>query len=53
MTVRWGYAVAALAVLPLIWAATQVDIPLARRRWVFYGFYPVHLAAIWLALRVT
>ena len=44
---------AALAVLPLIWAATQVDIPLARHRWVFYGFYPAHLVAIWIALRVT
>ncbi|RZL85531.1 MAG: conjugal transfer protein TraX [Variovorax sp.] len=44
---------AALAMLPLLWGATQIDVPLARRRWVFYAFYPVHLAVIWLALRLT
>ena len=43
---------AALAVLPLLWGATQINIPVARQRWVFYGFYPAHLAAIWLALGV-
>lgn len=44
---------AALAVLPLIWTAARVEIPLARHRWVFYGFYPVHLLAIWIALHMT
>lgn len=42
---------AALAALPLIWGACQVDIPLARHRWFFYAFYPAHLAVIWAALR--
>jgi hypothetical protein len=37
---------AALAALPLIWGATQVDIPLRRSRWVFYGFYPAHLTVL-------
>lgn len=38
---------AALAALPLLWNATRVDLPVGRRRWFFYGFYPVHLALIW------
>lgn len=43
---------AALAMLPLLWGAMQISIPLARHRWLFYAFYPAHLAAIWLAQRV-
>jgi hypothetical protein len=43
---------AALACLPLVWGASQVDIPLRRHRWVFYGFYPAHLAVIWLVLQL-
>lgn len=42
---------AALAVMPLVWGATQVTLPLPRCRWVFYAFYPAHLAALCLALR--
>jgi hypothetical protein len=37
---------AALAALPMIWGASQVDIPLPRIRWVFYAFYPAHLSLI-------
>ncbi|WP_436291265.1 TraX family protein [Variovorax sp. LjRoot178] len=37
---------AALAALPLIWGASQVDIPMPRKRWVFYAFYPAHLTLI-------
>ena len=44
---------AALAALPLIWGASRVDLPLGRLRWVFYAAYPAHLAAIWLALRIS
>jgi hypothetical protein len=44
---------AALACLPLVWAASQVGMPLRPHRWAFYGFYPAHLAVIWLVLRLT
>jgi len=44
---------AALAALPLIWGASQVEIPLRRHRWLFYGFYPAHLAALWAVQRLT
>jgi hypothetical protein len=44
---------AALAMLPLLWGAMLIDIPLARHRWVFYAFYPAHLAVIWLAQRLS
>lgn len=37
----------ALAALPLLWAASRIELPVARRRWFFYAFYPVHLALIW------
>lgn len=43
---------AALAVLPLLWCAARADIPLERSRWVFYAFYPIHLAVIWLAVKL-
>ncbi|MBT2305307.1 conjugal transfer protein TraX [Variovorax paradoxus] len=43
---------AALACLPLIWAASRVDIPLRRHRWAFYGLYPAHLTIIWLVLQM-
>ena len=39
----------ALAALPLLVLASRVDLPVPRMRWVFYAFYPLHLAAIWLA----
>ncbi len=38
----------ALAALPLIVLAARVDLPVPRMRWVFYAFYPLHLAVIWL-----
>ena len=41
---------AALAALPLIWAAGKVGVPLPRHRWIFYVFYPAHfsLIALWV-----
>jgi len=61
--VYWALAIAllfvinrnlsALAVLPLIWGATQVDMSLQRQRWLFYGFYPAHLIALSMAQRLT
>ncbi|MET0657152.1 MAG: TraX family protein [Steroidobacteraceae bacterium] len=44
---------AALAVLPILLVATHVDLPLARHRWLFYAFYPAHLAVTWLAMKLT
>ena len=38
----------AFAALPLILVAARVDLPVPRLRWVFYAFYPLHLAVIWL-----
>ena len=39
----------AFAALPLVVLATRFDLPVPRVRWLFYAFYPVHLAVIWLA----
>lgn len=44
---------AAVAAVPLVWGAAQVDITLVRYRWLFYAFYPSHLALIWLATRFS
>ena len=41
--------IGALAALPLLWAASHVEISLPRSRWVYYAFYPGHLALIHLA----
>lgn len=59
----WGMAIAslfvinrnlsALAVLPLVWGATRVEIPLPRQKWLFYAFYPAHLTALVLAERLA
>lgn len=38
----------ALVAVPLIVLASRVDLPVPRVRLVFYAFYPLHLAAIWL-----
>lgn len=38
----------ALAALPLLAAASQVDLALPRVRWAFYTFYPAHLYVLWL-----
>ena len=42
----------AFMALPLVLLASRVDVPVSRLRWLFYAFYPLHLAAIWL-LRTT
>lgn len=42
----------ALAAVPLILAATRVDLRLPRLRWVFYVYYPLHLGVLWL-IRTT
>jgi len=44
---------AALAGLPLIWAAAQVALPVRRCRWLFYAFYPAHLSVIWLVKQLA
>jgi len=38
----------AMAALPLIMIATYIDISVPRLRWIFYFYYPFHLAALWL-----
>lgn len=38
----------ALAVLPVVIAASCINLRVPRPRWVFYAYYPIHLAAIWL-----
>lgn len=38
----------ALASLPLLAAATRLHVAVPRLRWVFYAYYPAHLAALWL-----
>ena len=38
----------AFAALPLIVLASHLDLSVPRLRWVFYAFYPLHLAVIWL-----
>jgi TraX protein len=36
----------ALAAMPLLVAAYRFDAPLPRLRWVFYAYYPAHLAGL-------
>lgn len=38
----------ALASLPLLLVASRIELPMPRLRWVFYAFYPLHLATLWL-----
>jgi hypothetical protein len=38
----------ALAALPLIAAATRIDVRCPRWKWAFYAYYPLHLTALWL-----
>ena len=38
----------ALAALPLLFVATRLDLRIARLRWAFYLYYPLHLGALWL-----
>lgn len=42
----WG-----MAALPIILAARRTEITVPRLRWVFYAYYPAHLAALW-AIRI-
>jgi len=37
-----------LAAVPVILLASRLDLHLPRRRWLFYAYYPLHLAALWL-----
>ncbi len=38
----------ALAAVPLLVMASQVDVGVPRVQWAFYGFYPVHLYLLWI-----
>ena len=37
----------ALTAVPVLLLATRMDLRMPRLRWVFYAFYPVHLAVLW------
>jgi hypothetical protein len=37
----------ALTAIPALLLAARVDLHLPRLRWVFYAFYPLHLALLW------
>lgn len=39
----------ALAVLPIVLMARYLQVDIHRIRYVFYSYYPVHLAVIWIA----
>ncbi|KWF77612.1 conjugal transfer protein TraX [Burkholderia diffusa] len=41
----------ALAALPLVFAASRVDVRVPRWRYAFYAYYPAHLTALWLIHR--
>lgn len=41
----------ALAALPFIFAAGHVDVMVPRVRHLFYAYYPLHLAIVWLLVR--
>lgn len=43
---------AALLVFPVILAARSFELQLPRLKWIFYLYYPVHLAAIFALMRV-
>jgi hypothetical protein len=38
----------ALLAAPICFACMQLDVNLPRWRWLFYVYYPAHLAALWL-----
>jgi len=38
----------ALAAVPLFLGATCLELRVPRLRWVFYAYYPLHLAVLWL-----
>ena len=37
----------ALSVVPILILLQRWTVALPRAQWIFYGFYPVHLAAFW------
>lgn len=43
----------AFAALPVVMLAARFDLPVPRVRWLFYGFYPLHLAVIWLVRSIA
>jgi hypothetical protein len=43
----------ALTALPLLITSTAVTIPVPRNKWLFYYFYPAHLALLWLSTRLA
>jgi hypothetical protein len=38
----------ALVAVPVVLTASLVNLRMPRLRWVFYGYYPLHLFALWL-----
>lgn len=42
----------ALTVVPVLFALRWWPVMLPRAQWVFYAFYPLHLAVFWLVLTV-
>lgn len=38
----------ALAAVPIILMFSRIDLRTPRLRWAFYGYYPIHLVALWL-----
>jgi hypothetical protein len=42
----------ALAAVPVLFALRWWSVVLPLAQWVFYAFYPLHLAAFWLILSV-
>lgn len=43
----------AFAAIPLVLIASHLNWKVARLNWVFYGYYPLHLSAIWLLRTAT
>jgi hypothetical protein len=41
----------ALAAVPLVLLTPAIHVPIPRSRYVFYTYYPAHLAALWAARR--
>jgi hypothetical protein len=41
-----------LAAFPIIFCAPRLHIQIPRRKYVFYTYYPLHLAALWVAARL-
>src|SRR5581483_1477745 len=41
----------ALAAIPLLFLFRGIAPPIPRLKWVFYAFYPLHLAGLWALIR--